>query len=438
MKRLLYPLALYFIITLPYNGYCEVVIGGKAEINYSILLNTGQLGKSVPDLRTSFDPSLSAYSSIFEFSIIGSISYSKASMTPEGQLKLFEIILNPSDFLTARIGRFPYLPGTAEFISPTNYFSRIDYEKLLSGSITDYIVANDIVQLGFFLGNYYVNLSLAPFAGEFILPETDSYWFPKKDIPDSITVTFPSQQTMWLENLYYGDPEYPPVTLDNISFSAEAGGTVSILDFSLIYYHGTDNTPLMRGEIYFPQGLFENYDVIITPHYRIIDAIGINLAANISSLRIWADSSFTFSKTFNTNRLSSTNFTTELAQSPYLEYSLGCSYEHYFINWNFFLLAEYKDNLIVERKEYFIDNMLSSLILGTADFRFFDDKLSSIFTFIHSIKDGSTVFVLKLSYSPSDELEFILQNPLFLGESKSDFGQFRDNHLFSCGVILRF
>ncbi len=418
--------------------YSEVVIGGKAEISYSIIVNEDKLKKSILDMTASFYPSFSVNSRHYDFSTTGNISYSTTARAPDISIDSFELVLNPADLLTIKIGRIFYLPGTSEFISPTNYFARIDYEKLLGGISPDYILPNDILQLGFFIGNYYLLLTTAPFTGEFILPDTNSIWFPGKDIPKSIDVSFPFDQVLYLENLSYGDTDFPGAKLENIGLSAEAGGTISTFDFSLIFYHGSDNTPLIQGEIFFPQGLFENYDVIVIPRYRMINALGLNLSANISSLRLWGDTSYTFSKTFNTNRLSSTNFSTMLAKSPYLEYSLGASYEYYFQRFNVFILGEYKNNVIVNRKDYFIDNMLSSIFLGMIRARFFQNMFSSMFTLIYSIQDSSTALVLKESYSPSDDLELSVAAPIFFGDKKSDFGQFKNNHVVAGGVTWRF
>jgi len=243
---------------------------------------------------------------------------------------------------------------------------------------------------------------------------------------------------MHLENLSYDEPDLLNTEIKNMALSTELGGTLQAFDFFFIYYHGTDNIPLLSGRFTFPQGLFENYDVLLTETYRLIDALGLTLAADVYSFRFWTDTSYTFKKTFLTKRLSSKNFATELDTSPYFEYSLGSSYEFYPWNTHIFLLLEYRNNVIPDRDGQFVDYLLSSLVVTSAHIRLFNDRVSSMFTILHSLQDKSNGFVAKICYKPSDTIELSLLVPFFTGDRDTDFGQYGNNHLISCSLVWRY
>jgi len=120
---------LFLFVAFPGAG--DIVFGGSSEINYSILISDDKFKDSIPELAVSLSSTLDIENEQYEFSLLGSISYVNTERTPDLYINTFQVILNPFPFMSLRMGRMPYLPGSSEFISPVNYFSRVDYEKLL-------------------------------------------------------------------------------------------------------------------------------------------------------------------------------------------------------------------------------------------------------------------------------------------------------------------
>jgi hypothetical protein len=239
-----------------------------------------------------------------------------------------------------------------------------------------------------------------------------------------------------LENLILKEASLPGFDLRRFSVLAEAGGSLYPLDFSLLYYHGADNSPLVKAEFYFPLGLYESYDIILTPVMRWIDALGCNLAAHAGPFTFWTDDSITFAKTFLTNRLSDTALETALAERSYLELCLGASYSPSFIDG--LGVIEYRQGIVFANDDSVIEPLLSSVLVCLVQLDLVAGKLSPALTWIQSFHDASGALYLRLSLKPSLEFEARLTAPLFFGAPDTELGQFRDNYLLSAGIIWSF
>jgi hypothetical protein len=175
------------------------------------------------------------------------------------------------------------------------------------------------------------------------------------------------------------------------------------------------------------------YDIELSPVYRIIEAFGMDLATNLSALRLWADSAYTLSKSFLANKVSSSNKNTPVVESPFVEYALGCSYEFPFLDLT--ALAEWKNSHIVDANEYIIEPPLSSVVLTALSLSLFDYRVSTYASLIYSIADPSVAAVFKISFTPFADLAIELLAPFFFGPSDSELGQYSRNHFVSMEVV---
>ena len=423
-----------FVSLLP-SLAAETLIGGQGEINGRIMIQPENFLGSELGWDTVIGPSFNVDSEYFDFFSQIVLAYRNGGDAPTVSIDVLYLVFDPWSFLKIKLGRFNYLPGMAAFLSCTNYFARLDYEKLLSGRIDKTLLPNDMLQVGWFLSDFYLLLTTAPFVGKSSLPKTDSPWFPDKDLPKSITVFFPVAQTIYLENTVLQEPEEYRPDLHRVSVSAELGGSLSFLDFAVMFYHGNDYSLLVKAAFDFSGGL-DKYDIILTPVTRIIDVFGLSLAADLGPFTFWEDTSFTLSKMFLTNRLSSDAVETALASAPFLESCVGFTYTPSFLDLT--CVLEYKENWILSADQGLLEPAFGSVLMAMVQVDFFENRLSPVVTWIESLNDHSRVIELRLYYRPSLELEVALSAPVFLGEPRSEIGQFRDNHLLSCGVTWRF
>jgi len=437
MRRIL-PLFITLFIAAAGSMYAEVILSGTSEMNAGVFLNQEKLADSSLDQQFSLSPSLSAWSDLFDFSFTGTISFERPEETLAFSVDELLITLYPADFMQIRTGRFSYLPGTAEFLSSTNYFSRTDYEKLLAGTVSETGVPNDLVQFGFFYSNFYLNLTSSLFRTEMLLPEVSSPWFPAKDIPTEVEITILlGKTTLYLDEIYYADPEPSDFSFEEVSFSPEIGATFGGVDISLMYYRGFDNTPLTQVN-FKPSGLYETdpYDIELIPYYRWIDAIGVNFATTVSSLRLWADASYTFEKAFLSNTVSFSSRNTPVVTYPFLEYTAGASYEIY--DPSILALLEVRNSHIFGGIESLIEPLLASALTFGVNTSFFDYKFSAYIFGLVSFTDRSTAFVTRLTYTPADDLALTFTAPLFSGAADTELGQFSDKKYFSFNLKWRY
>jgi hypothetical protein len=439
-SRLLgYALATLLLASAP-RPQAEVVIGGVGGLSWDTLIDPGAFLDSASENRLYFYPLLYAGSDNFEFSFEGAISYTSRETQPAFAVRQLSLSTFPFEFLTVRLGRFDYLPGSAEFFSCSNFFNPMDLEALIYQRDLDFLQPADLLQLTVLFWEAYLRISASTFVPQRPFPEPESPWFPMKDIPGTLLVPLPSPHEMTLGTVSVKAEAEIPANLSSISLCAEGGLSLYGIDLALLYYQGWDVDLITTSEILFPTGFFGSFDVEITPITRYIRAVALDLATSISALRLWLDSSFTFQKSFNTSRLSSDALSTLLAQQHYWEYTVGASYELSRLKTT--LLAEFKGDLVVPSgsgsEDALVKNLLSCAFVGSARSAFFDSRMIASVLVLVSTADGSTAMQLALSYEPSSELRFVLYSPLFFGGLETELGQFSGNHLVSAAVQWRF
>ena len=436
MRNSLIAVVFSLIIVAPLSA--QVVLGGTADINAGVFIDSEKYDNSEISQTLVISPSLSTWTDLFDFSFLGSIVVEKPMDELDFEVNELLISLYPFDFMQIKAGRFSHLPGTAEFLSSTNYFSRTDYEKLLTGSMTDTGIPNDLIQLGFFISDFYLLFTAAPFKPNMLLPEVTSPWFPGKDIPTEVTISILlGKTTLYLNEIVYVEPDPEEYTLKNFSYSPEIGVTLGGVDISLIYYHGYDNTPLTKAK-FILSGLHESdpYDIELTPYYRQIDAIGANIATSISSLRLWADASYTFEKAILSSRVSYVTRTSAVVSYPYFEYTIGGSYEIY--DPSIFALLEIRNSRIIDGEDHLAQPLLGSAVTTGVNFSFFDSRLSVYFLNLRSFTDHSNVFVTRVSLDPTDSLSLVLTYPIFTGQLDTELGQFSEIKHLSINLEWRY
>ncbi|MCK5199125.1 MAG: hypothetical protein KAR21_12275, partial [Spirochaetales bacterium] len=320
-------------------------------------------------LNSIFLPTLAVYSNNYELYGKGEISYLSNNIQLSFNVSELYINFYPIDELFVKIGRFPYLPGTAEFFSNTNFFGSTNMEKLLSGNLRSASVNSDLIQSGLFLGDHYFVLTFEPFPGYPQIPDIDSPWFPMKDIPESIHISFPVEQDLPLANLTI-DEEPITSTLADSSVSLEIGTTTGMLDISLLYFHGLDKSLVFQGEMDFPYGLFRSYDINLNRIKNTVDLFGFNSAISFSSFRFWTDISYLYNRVFTTDKLAADSFTIVLSEVPALSATVGISWEHYSTKYELLLLSEYYHLFIFSDDSFLTPPLFTNIlsVMGNLSF----------------------------------------------------------------------
>lgn len=414
----------------------QPVFGAISSIRMPILIQPKNLTASPIDWQVAVRPSLSDDAELFSFRLQAGLSYAKGQNLPTLDLDRVELSLFPLDFLKINLGRFSYLPGKANLLSQTDFFARTDLTALISGDAAGALLPSDLAQIDLYGSSIYLKLTAQPISEPIVVPDPSSPWFPHKGIPQELSFTFPTRQTLNLGDIVVDPTPAAAMTLSNASLSAEVGGSFPALDASVLYYHGRDYAPILRSTIVFPTGLYGSYDVHLVPIYPVIDALGLNLSTSFWRMRAWIDSSFTFEKTFLTQKLAAGSFSNQTSRSPYLAWTGGTSLKLDRPPASF--SVEYSAGHRFRTIDAVVEPLFSSVLVGSADLSLLERKLNAQLTLILSTSDWSAVQFCSLSFDPSESLEVSLSVPFFAGAQDSDFGQFKQNYQLTSSVTWRF
>ncbi|HTP58618.1 MAG TPA: hypothetical protein VMM82_06845 [Spirochaetia bacterium] len=429
-------LAALLALGMAHSAAAQAVVGGSAETDLGVLVSPSDPAASALQGSLVFRPTLHAATDVLEVSVQASIDVDLAGLGTSFTLDALEVDATPWEFLKLSAGRMNYVTGAVSLLSPVSWWTRIDWDSLISGRLADILVPADLLQVRLLWGDAALVLAVDPFPRRATFPSTDSAWFPGKDIPPSIPIGFPVNQTLVLESVTMEDPALPAAQPQTMSASAEATATVGPVDASLLYYHGYDMSPLVQARLDFPYGLYKAFDVILTPVDRVIDACGLSATASVSELRICGDLAWTLAKTFSTERLSASTFQTVLAVAPYLEYALEATWEH--PQPHLTVSCEWKGSWIPTPPAGVVMPLLSSVLVGTTSVRLLDEKLSLGTSTIISLQDNSAAILADVSFNPSSEITVQVGAPFFFGAATTELGEFAANHLVTLTSVWRF
>jgi hypothetical protein len=445
VSRLLVHALLLGVLIEP--SIAEVVIGGTASVSGTLELTRDERtqdeeeagdGNAVFTAEIGFDPNLYAVVGAFEFSADAGVFYRLGERLPALRVNRLLVTAYPGDAAIIKGGRFRYVTGTAQFLPILDVHGARDYGALVSGGQGESRLDADLLQAAFFAGDLFWRITVEPLPVRPLLPAADSRWFPTKDLPVSITYSFPFDHTIYLAGVTLEESDAPIFTLQDFSFSTELGGAFGPMDITFLYYHGLDRDPVFRSELDLSEGIFEDFSVIIRPVSTHVDQFGLSFLTGFGDFRLWGDLGYSINKAFASELLSTTTFETGIERRDYLEWAVGGSYELYFNSIGFTLAVEYAGGHCIRGDEYLNRPLLAHALSGLWSLSFADGKAAVTGTYILSLSDFSHIQVYGLSFTPVNELEISLSAPFFLGGDRTELGQYRGRYSVSFGAEFRF
>ncbi len=233
------------------------------------------------------------------------------------------------------------------------------------------------------------------------------------------------------------------VSLDNLKWSLHSSqvafkfsGTVSGVDFSLSYFRGFDDVPIVKSVN------------IVSSNVRLgfyrESVVGFDLAKDIGGLLVWAEVGVFFPEKVEmlTTTPMSVITNTALDDTPYVKYTVGFDKNisgGYYINvqWNhgFFTergidgQEELQDYLFARFEKKMFDDKLKLAVNGGANFKDLDDAFDSD-SFTDFVKDNmGFLYGGEVSYSPNDSLTLSAGGFYIEGEETTTFGLWRDRDM---------
>jgi len=425
-----------FLLCFPFTGYGgELDIGGEITAVSIISLNQERLSDAEFEGKVIFTPLFIAEGGGVLFTAEPELVLDSAKNTGEISLKNFSLETMLFDFIQMKGGRYIHLPGKGLLSPITNYFHQIDYEQFFSGSLENIYAPGYLAEIAVFPGSFYFRTLVSIFPRTPSIPDPESQWFPWARIPEDLTIEYEGETIdMILMDVEIDDSETADPLLKNISLSAEIGGAVSLFDFSAHYYHGIDNTLILRSRLDFPSGILQFYDLILSPKITTVDAFGCNFELLSGGFQFWTTASFVPWKTLATTEFSELTQTNGFEQTRYLEYAGGAGYT--FRYPSIFIAAEAQHAHAFTSETAIIMPYYYSLAGGIITADFFSGDLTAGAVYLFSLSDNSSAAVLSLTYSPVLEFKARISIPVFFGKERSDFGMYKNNH--TAGLTFSF
>jgi hypothetical protein len=402
----------------------EVFFGGSARANVGMIFDLDDIDASEIDFTTALAPHFAASSGIFDFSVLADIRWNNRENSFTFSVEEFRLTLLPADFVLIKVGRFSYLPGTAEFFSNTNFFNQGSLVELISSVGLAAGTNADMVQANFFFSIFYTKLTISPIAHDMVFPDTISPLFPGHYVPKLPGQTMENTEYSGytvdgasVTEVPYDKRVRPPFNFDQVSVSGEFGGTAGGIDFSLLYYYGWDDDMLFSTSTDHVNG---TYTTTLVPEYYKIHALGLNLASSVGAFRFWGDAAWTINKTFIRNNyfdpaattpLVNGTYTTTTLEGHFLEYTVGASYE---FGFGLSVLCEYMDGWILDGDpSQYVQPTLSRVLAAAVNLPLFEYQLIPTIAAMYSIDTNAFGGGIVLTYAPTDELELTMTAPIF-------------------------
>jgi hypothetical protein len=202
-------------------------------------------------------------------------------------------------------------------------------------------------------------------------------------------------------------------------------------DFSLSYFYGRDDIPLVNKIILEPLDLHGTVDASAELIYPRIQVIGLDMAGAIGNIGLWAEVAFFIPErvdmVLDLTLLEMGVQESTVLDKPYFRYVVGADYS---FKGGWYINGQYLHGFIHERKkeemgEYFILSLEKKLLRdklkvtlgGGAEIRSFAE-----------IKDNSAfLFFPEVAYYPFDNAEITFGYRLLNGNETVVFGRVKDN-----------
>jgi len=350
----------------------------------------------------------------------------KDAVQPWG-LEFNEAYAEMSNFLIKKldikIGRQRIAWGSADKMNPTDNLNPDDLEDIFDFGKH---LGSNAVQANYYAGQYTLTGVLIPIFTPAVLPPPDwvAAFTPSFNLPIGLHVRNMTDRI-----------EIPRNTFKESSmFGLKISRPVFEYDFSLSYFNGRDDLPLITEAQVTPVDTYGKIDVDTKLIYPEMQVLGADFSGQLFDIGLWAEAAVVFPKKYGMTiylpNLQGTQEmqSTALDDNPYVRYVFGSDYT--FKNGLYFN-AQFIHGLFHERGR---DNLGNYLVFGLEK-KFLQDEVKITFgsgaleiTDFGDIKNNyAYVFNPVLAYYPIDNAEILVGAYIIDGKSSTTFGRVKKN-----------
>ncbi len=332
----------------------------------------------------------------------------------ETYIDFYEFI---SKNLDIRIGKQRIAWGTADKLNPTDNLNPDNLEDIMDFGNK---ISSHAIKLTYYLGDYSLEGVFIPVFTPAILPSDEwmSAFFSSLPIPENLILQSYSDTVIIPQKTFK----------ENSMFAVKLSGNILKYDFSVSYFNGRDDIPLINNITITPiSPTLINADVQMM--YPKMQVIGADFSGQIGDIGIWGEGACFIPEKVTMEMTTigvGTDTSLAINSIPYYKYVIGADYT--FKNGLYFN-GQYLHGFIQERGK----NSLNDYIILAVEKKFFDD-LQIRFGFGAEIEDyknvkNSSAFSImpEISYFPMDNGEIDLGAYLINGTNNTNFGKVEMN-----------
>lgn len=317
------------------------------------------------------------------------------------------------DKLDLRIGKQRIAWGTADKLNPTDNLNPDDFSDPLNFGEK---IPTEGVNATYYISDEY-NL------GAIWLPSLKSILLPRGEFPlfdDASTLPLP-QGTNLTESADH--LTFPNRKVENSMYATKFSGVIVEFDFSLSYFRGYDDVPIVNRLVVTPVDTLGNVRLDTYLGFPEIQVVGFDCAGELYSIGLWGEVAVFLPEEVKMimempNPVDPLNpiiqDTIILPEEPYVKFTLGGDYT--FKN-GIYINAQWMHGFFTERGR---DNLEDYVMVGIEK-KFKNDEINLALAGGLEIKDikdlkenYGTVIIPEVSYAPTDNVELSL-GAFFLG-----------------------
>ena len=324
--------------------------------------------------------------------------------------------------LDVRIGKQRIAWGRADKLNPTDNLNPDDLEDVWDFGRH---LGSNAINFNYYLGDYTLTAVYIPVFTPAVLPikEWAQALSPTLQLPSGLTLGSLSDNIITPEN-NFKEGSMAAFKIDKNFLG---------YDFSLSYFHGRDDLPIVRSVKFTPVDKSGTVDISSELVYPKMKVLGMDMAGAIRKVGIWAEGAVFFPEKIQmTTDLTSLEMgfqrSIALDDKPFFKYVIGGDYT--FKN-GFYVNGQYLHGFIHERGE----NNLGDYFIFGVEKKLLNDKIKIIpagggieIKDFGNIKNNyAVIFNPEIEYSPVDNAYISLGIRIIEGKNTTNFGKVKDN-----------
>ena len=326
--------------------------------------------------------------------------------SPEVRIKEAYVDLSFGQF-DLRLGRQIVIWGKADEFNPTDFINPEDYREFIFLKKADRKIGLFYPKIDYYIGNFKVEGIFIPVFTPSVIPMDTSYpWIPYQ-IKDIIVNP----------KIILKETEKVEYKLKNSEYALKFGAIMEGFDFSLCYFDGFFDLPVM-----FREGIIFPDTIVIVPEYKRFHAVGFDFTTTFRALGLRGELAYVDKGYYITTNIQDTD---GVVKKPNSSLVLGLDYT---FGDNLYLNFQWIGRYIFDYEESIEEGEFENRLVFSSQETFFDEELKIGFSgMVYNLGDRDYMFQPYIEYLVTDGVFIETGCYLFGGEKQSMLGQFDKN-----------